>query len=73
MNDNLRKLLGYPTDTPLKFWLKYWKDYVKELCELDCFDTQLNSPHFLLNDIISEIDYNGFKNSDNRRLFKKIL
>ena len=73
MKDSIRKLLGYPIDTPLKFWLKYWEYHLKELCDLDCFDTQLDSPHFLLNEIISEIEYNNFRNSDNRRLFRELL
>lgn len=61
MNDNLRKIFNYPTDTPLKFWLKYWESYIKELCDLDNYETQLDSPHFLLNDIVAEIEYNTFK------------
>lgn len=73
MKDSIRKVLGYPIDTPLKFWLKYWEYHLKELCDLDCFDTQLDSPHFLLNEIISEIEYNNFRNSDNRRLFRELL
>lgn len=39
MKDSIRKVLGYPIDTPLKFWLKYWEYHLKELCDLDCFDT----------------------------------
>lgn len=73
MNDNLKKIFNYPTDTPLKFWLKYWKSYIKELCDLDNYGTQLDSPHFILNDIITEIKYNSFNNSDNRKLFKELL
>lgn len=73
MNDNLRKIFNYPTDTPLKFWLKYWECYIKELCDLDNYGTQLDSPHFLLNDIVAEIEYNTFKNSENRKLFKDML
>ncbi|MFA6832120.1 MAG: hypothetical protein WCR36_07610 [Bacteroidaceae bacterium] len=73
MNDNLRKIFNYPTDTPLKFWLKYWKSYIKELCDLDNYGTQLDNPHFILNDIVTEIKYNSFQNSDNRKLFKEML
>ena len=73
MNDNTRKIFQYPTDTPLKFWLKYWTHYIKKLCDLDDYNTQLDSPHFILNDIIAEIEYNTFKNSENRKLFKNML
>jgi hypothetical protein len=73
MNDNLRKILKYPTDSPLKFWLKYWDSYINELCDLNRYETKLDSSHFILNDVVTEIKYNNFKNADNRKLFKDIL
>ena len=73
MNDNLRKILKYPTDSPLKFWLKYWDSYIKELCDLNRYDIKLDSSHFILCDVVTEIKYNNFKNADNRKLFKDIL
>lgn len=73
MNDRIKEILDYPTDTPLKFWLKYWNHRIKELCDLDDYGIQLNSPHFLLSEIISEIEHNDFANKDNRSLFKELL
>lgn len=73
MNDRIKEILDYPTDTPLKFWLKYWDHRIKELCDLDDYGIQLNSPHFLLSEIISEIEHNDFANKDNRSLFKELL
>lgn len=73
MNDNLRKILKYPTDSPLKFWLKYWDSYIKELCDLNRYDIKLDSSHFILSDVVTEIKYNNFKNADNRKLFKDLL
>lgn len=73
MNDRIKEILGYPTDTPLKFWLKYWDHRIKELCDLDDYGIQLNSPHFLLSEIISEIEHNDFANKDNKSLFKELL
>jgi hypothetical protein len=73
MNNVVRNIMGYPTDTPLKFWLKYWEYQTRELCDLDCIDMQLNNPHFLLKEIISEIEYNDFKNKENRSLFRNLL
>ena len=73
MNDNLRKILRYPTDSPLKFWLKYWDSYINELCDLNRYDIKLDSSHFILSDVVTEIKYNNFKNADNRKLFKDIL
>lgn len=69
MNDRKEKI----TDTPLKFWLKYWDYHIKELCDLDNYGIQLDSPHFLLLEIISEIEHNDFRNKDNRSLFKDLL
>ena len=73
MNNRIKEILDYPTDTPLKFWLKYWDHRIKELCDLDDYGIQLNSPHFLLSEIISEIEHNDFANRDNRSLFKELL
>lgn len=73
MKDEIRKIFNYPTDTPLKFWLKYWTHNIKELSELDSYNMRLDNPHFTLNDIVLEIKYNSFKNNENRKLFKEIL
>ena len=73
MNEAVKAALGYSIDTPLKFWLKYWDHRIKELCDLDDYGIQLNSPHFLLSEIISEIEHNDFGNKDNRTLFKELL
>lgn len=73
MNPHLRKSLGLPDSTPLKFWLRYWDESVSEFSKLDKFDLHLDNPHFLIEDVLSEIEYNGFKNSDNRQYFKSTL
>ena len=73
MNPHLRKLLGLPDSTPLKFWLRYWYESVSEFTKLDKFDLHLDNPHFLIEDILSEIEYNSFQNSDNRQYFKSTL
>ena len=73
MNERIKEIMGYPTDTPLKFWLKYWDHRIKELCDLDDYGIQLDSPHFLLLEITSEIEHNDFGNKDNRSLFKDLL
>lgn len=73
MNPHLRKSLGLPDSTPLKFWLRYWDESVSEFTKLDKFDLHLDNPHFLIEDILSEIEYNSFQNSDNRQYFKSTL
>lgn len=73
MNSHLRKALGLPDSTPLKFWLRYWDESISEFTKLDKFDLHLDNPHFLIEDILSEIEYNSFQNSDNRQYFKSTL
>lgn len=73
MQENLKKTSNISIVTPLEFWLKYWEHHIKELCNLDNYGTQLDSPHFIINDILFEIKYNSFKNSENRKLFKNML
>ena len=70
MNEPICKPLYSPTDMPLKFWLKYWNSRVKEFCDLDDYEIQLNSPHFLLLEILSEIEYNDLGNKDNGAYLK---
>ena len=73
MNPHLRKSLGLPDSTPLKFWLRYWNESVSEFTKLDNFDLHLDNPHFLIEDVLSEIEFNSFQNSDNRQYFKSTL
>lgn len=73
MNDRINHIFDYPTDTPLKFWFKYWGYCINKLRYLDDYGIRLDSPHFLLLEIISEIDHNDFGNKDNRSLFKELL
>lgn len=73
MNPHLRKSLGLPDSTPLKFWLRYWNESVSEFTKLDNFDLRLDNSHFLIEDVLSEIEYNNFQNSDNRQYFKSAL
>lgn len=73
MNPHLRESLGLPDSTPLKFWLRYWNESVSEFTNLDKFEMQLDNPHFLIEDVLSEIEYNSFQNLDNRQYFKSIL
>lgn len=73
MDQRIRELLGLPDSTPLKFWLRYWDESVSDFTKLDKFDLQLDNPHFLIEDVLSEIEYNSFQNSDNRQYFKSTL
>ncbi len=69
----MRKVLGLPDSTPLKFWLRYWEESISNFTKLNTFDLNLDNPHFLIEDILSEIEYNNFQNADNRQYFKSAL
>lgn len=69
----MKDIFRQSADCRLDYWLKYWRCHIKDLCDLNDYDLQLDSPHFLLKEIITEIKYNDFKNSENRKLFKELL
>ena len=50
---------------PVEYYQLYWTDYVSTLVSKDYDDVHLDSPRMLLNEIISEIQYNQFKNKEN--------
>lgn len=56
----------------IEYWKLYWKYFTDNLNGKE-YDTNLNSPRFVIDDILSEIKYNDFKNKNNRILFKKQL
>lgn len=57
----------------VEYFQIYWVDYVASLLDGDNLDEHLESPRMLLNDIISEIVYNKFKNNENVQYFKNEL
>lgn len=73
MQENVRRILKLPTDTPLKYWLKYWKYCVEKFTNINRYDLRVENPHFIINDVVTEIKYNSFRNSDNRRVYKDKL
>ncbi|MDP4201901.1 MAG: HEPN domain-containing protein [Bacteroidota bacterium] len=73
MNDAIRKILNIPIKTPIEYWDKYWSYCIEKLRDKDNYEIVLDSPRFLLNNIISEIKYNRLKNKDNSSLFRSQL
>lgn len=73
MKDSIRKILRLPVKTPIEYWDKYWSYFTKKLSDKDNYEFSLDSPRFLIDNIISEIEYNGLKNKDNSRLFRAQL
>ncbi|MFA5045636.1 MAG: hypothetical protein WC542_06885 [Paludibacter sp.] len=73
MKDSIRKILGVPVKTPIEYWEKYWMYFTKKLGDKDNYEFSLDSPRFLIDNIISEIEYNNLKNKDNSQLFRAQL
>jgi len=74
MKDSIRKILGVPVKTPIEYWEKYWTHITKKLGDKDNYEFLLDSPRFLIDNIISEIKYNNLdKNKDNSQLFRAQL
>lgn len=70
MQEHIRKILGIPVKTPIEYWDKYWYHFTDLLSRKDNHDASLDSPRFLIENIISEIEYNNFQNKENRELFR---
>ena len=73
MEQKEREILGIPVTEPIEYWKKYWSHYVGKLCEKDNSGIILDSPHILIDTIISEIEFNGLKNTENRKYFIESL
>lgn len=73
MEQKEREILGIPISEPIEYWKKYWSHYVGKLSEKDNSGIILDSPHILIDTIISEIEYNGLKNTENRKFFIESL
>ena len=56
---------------PMEYFQLYWADYVATLVAKDYDDVHLDSPRMLLYEIISEIQYNKFKNKENIDYFRQ--
>lgn len=58
---------------PMEYFQLYWVDYVSNLVSKDYEEAHLDSPRMLLYEIISEIQYNKFKNKENIDYFRTAL
>lgn len=60
-------------DSIVDYWQRYWFSRTQEISSGENYKALARSPRVLLNNILSELKYNGFKNSDNRKLFRDEL
>lgn len=73
MNENIFDSEKEQIKESIRYWKKYWIHYANQLCKSNDYNVTINSPHSLIDNIISEIEYNDLKNKENRALFKKQL
>ncbi len=60
-------------EKPIQYFQWYWIDYINALLDKNNIDTCMESPRMLLNEILSEIQYNKFRNADNIKIFQTKL
>lgn len=73
MNDSIRKILGVPVKTPIEYWDKYWRHFTEKIGKKDNYEFTLDSPRFLIDNIISEIEYENLMRKENTKLFRAQL
>lgn len=68
-----RKMNFIPIRTIVDYWQQFWIERVNALIKAENFEDIAKSPRLLLNDILLEIKYNGFRNENNWKLFRTKL
>ena len=69
MKENIREILGLPITTLYDYWTHYWRSIISQLQSKSNIDVALDSPRYVLEDIILEIKGNRLKNQDNAKYF----
>lgn len=69
MKENIREILGLPITTLYDYWTHYWRSLISQLQSKSNIDVALDSPRYVLEDIILEIKGNRLKNQDNAKYF----
>lgn len=53
----------------IRYWVDLWEDLIEHFTER-LYGLSLENPRLLIRDIIDEIEFNDFKNSENRKYFQ---
>ena len=53
----------------IRYWVDLWEDLIGHFTER-LYGLSLENPRLLIRDIIDEIEFNDFKNSENRKYFQ---
>ena len=59
--------------TPLEYYQLYWEEYISDLLDPNNSEVIMQSPRMLIHEIISEITYHQFKNTENVAYYKTKL
>lgn len=57
------------TESKIDFWIETWEDLIRNFLKKS-YGLNLYSPSILIDDIITEIEENQFRNSDNKKFFQ---
>lgn len=60
-------------DTPEDYFSIYWQDYVERLIDKNETEVSIDSPRLILQELSSEIQYNGLRNKENTEYYKAVL
>lgn len=60
-------------NSPLEYFQIYWDEYIYDLLDSSNSEIRMQSPRMLIHEIISEITYHHFKNTENIAYFKAKL
>jgi len=55
----------------IRYWVDLWEDLISHFTER-LYGLSLENPRLLIKDIIDEIEFNEFKNSENKKYFQAI-
>lgn len=55
MKENIREILGLPITTLYDYWTHYWRSLISQLQSKSNIDVALDSPRYVLEDIILEM------------------
>lgn len=55
----------------IRYWVDLWEDLIEHFTE-KLYGLSLENPRLLIRDIIDEIEFNDFKNSENKKYFQAI-
>lgn len=69
MKQQLRDLFNLPVKTPLEYWIKYWRYFIRQLENTKEISVCLTGPRLILEELVAEVQFNN-DNKRNREFFR---